>query len=126
MINQKSNNFPNKPQKTSFWDFKSVKVYTDLGEKILDFVIGFIIGGIILNFTPCYFLTRLASLRYKQLIEIGREMPTFPIREILLILMIYVALILVILYLLKRRRHFALGFLIPLISSILGFILLLL
>ena len=125
MINQKSNNFPNKPQKTSFWDFKSVKVYTDLGEKILDFVIGFIIGGVILNFTPGYFLTRFASLRYKQLSEMGREIPVFPIKEILLILAIYVVVILVFLYLWKRRRHFALGFLIPLIFSILAFILLL-
>jgi len=114
-----------KPIKTSFWDFKSAKVYTDLGEKILDFVIGFIIGGAILHFAPGYFLTRLASLRYKQLGEMGREIPIFPIREILLISIIYVALILVILYLWKRRKHFAFGFLIPLIFNILLFILLL-
>jgi len=125
MANQESTTFSNKLQKTSFWDFKSVKVYTDLGEKILDFVIGFIIGGVILNFTPGYFLTRLASLRYKQLSEMGRKMPIFPLREILLIFIIYFVLTLVILYLWKRRRHFAFGFLIPLIFSILAFILLL-
>ena len=113
--------------KTSFWDFKNVKVYSSEGEQILDFIAGLIIGGGILHFIPGYFLTRLFSFKYKQLGEIGRsgsEMSTLPVWEILLVFAIYIMMILAILYLWKRRKHFAIGFLIPLTFNILAFILL--
>jgi len=112
--------------KTSFWDFKNVKIYSSGGEQILDFIVGFITGGIILHFVPGYFLYRLFSFQYEQLSKLGglaEEMPTFPIKETLLVFVIFVVMILVFLYLLRRRKHFAFGFLIPLIFNILAFVL---
>lgn len=32
---------PPMPQRTDFWDFKSIKIYTNFGEKLLDFLAGF-------------------------------------------------------------------------------------
>jgi len=102
--------------KTSFWDFKTPKVYTNIGERILDFLVGFFIP-----YLPIRFLwIRIVSFRFKQLGEMRpHEYYPFPIREFLPFLILYFIIILLLIlgifYFWKRRRHFARGLLVSLI-----------
>jgi len=108
--------------KTSFWDFKNPKIYKNEREKVLDFIVGLIIGGGILHLTSDYFLAGLFSFKFEKLLSraegLGKELSAFPIWEILLVFAICILMALAVLYLWKRRKQFAIGLLIPLVIRI--------
>ena len=104
------------PVKTSFWEFRSVKIYTSLGEKLLDFFVGLMIPGLAADI----FLSRLAAFMYEQA---KQEYLQFSIKDFLSaslpLFIVDVILIFGLFYFWKRRRHLAYGFLISLIFVIL-------
>jgi hypothetical protein len=111
-----------KPVKTSFWDFKNIKDYTTILEKRLDFWVGWLIPEYIISI----FLTRIFSIRYEQLGEMGHKTLDLSFSKLLPTLIplfaIFVIIILGIFYFLKRRKHLAYGLLVSLILSIMVFI----
>jgi hypothetical protein len=94
---------PEAPRETSFWDFKSVKIYTNFGEKLLDFLAGFF-APIIIGWGISWLLGISAYFMY----------PSFGFRWILS-LGILIAQIFGIFYFWKRRHYFARGLLFCLI-----------
>jgi hypothetical protein len=109
----------NKSTKTSFWDFRSVKIYTTWHERILDFMAGLFISRIIIE----VFLRSLSLVGFEDLEKAYFNFPSWKFALIsFLIFLIYVVLIFCIVYLWRRRKYFAAGFLIQLIQLSLGLI----
>ena len=106
------------PIKTSFWDFKTPKSYSNLVEKVLDLLLGLFVAHIPTGF----FAAKYVSIVYKQLAAIE---PTYsfsvsdflPILIPLLLLVVF--LIPGVFYFWRRRKYLALGLLISLIDYIL-------
>ena len=105
--------------KTSFWDFKSKKVYTNIGDKILDFLGALIIASIPINFLG----SKIFSIRYEQFGAIDPYDEVFSISNILPSLIgtfvVILLFILGIFYFWKRRRYIAYGFLLQLVIAVL-------
>ena len=113
--------------KTSFWDFKTPKTYTGTGEISLDFLAGWLIPAIIINYLWSQAFSRIIAPRFEQLVEIGSyEHFTFPLEQALPFLIPFIVLILLLIfgvfYFWKRRKYLAYGFLISLIFSVPSFI----
>ncbi len=111
--------------KRSFWDFRNNRKYSCFGERNLDFWSGLIVGGIILRIIPGYFVLQLASMRWDYYHNDGKEISDLPTCHVLWVLVIYTVMILIALYLLKKRKYLAFGFLTSLLFSILFFVLVL-
>jgi len=103
--------------KTSFWDFKTPKVYTTRGEKALDFWVSLLIFSSILNF----FLTKAFSFIYKHLGDLLP--PEYSISEFLPFLIpcliVIILMILGVVYFWSRRRYIAYGLSVLIVQGIL-------
>lgn len=115
------NNQP--PVKTSFWNFKDPKSYSNPIEIILDILMGLFIPSIPIRF----FSIKYLSFAYEQMGEIDATKYSYSINLSTLIplFVIVILLILGVFYFWKRRKYLAYGLLFEFIFYIFLLILLL-